>query len=306
MTSSLPIISVCMISRYGYFLVNASHLEPRWLFITDASYFRSNDAPKQSHMIGRNVHLRTVVKEPPGGILWSTSTAAQRVLSFEGCGTRCSVSNLSRLPMCMHPSDTHTYSSVIHIFSERYLFLLRPAWTDIYSGVYVLQNGTCSRGDVCTYSHGVFECWLHPSKYKTQVRQGPTRSIPCTSTCLKCTRAYSRALFACYSLHSLFFHVRFIFSVKYIHDYRPYLLSFAFHNQFNARAPKRVAVRSYETWAAATATCFGCRNCSFVIYLLSLCCLLFCLLLFLHRVVSSRRHAQSSLFRYVPNTCQMF
>lgn len=32
-----------------------------------------------------------------------------------------------------------------------------------------MQTGTCSRGDLCPYAHGVFECWLHPSKYKTQV-----------------------------------------------------------------------------------------------------------------------------------------
>lgn len=36
----------------------------------------------------------------------------------------------------------------------------------------MLQNGTCSRGDLCPYAHGVFECWLHPSKYKTQVHFG--------------------------------------------------------------------------------------------------------------------------------------
>ena len=30
-------------------------------------------------------------------------------------------------------------------------------------------QGTCKRGDACTYAHGVFECWLHPSRYRTQV-----------------------------------------------------------------------------------------------------------------------------------------
>ena len=33
-----------------------------------------------------------------------------------------------------------------------------------------LQTGVCRRGDACPYSHGVFECWLHPSRYRTQVR----------------------------------------------------------------------------------------------------------------------------------------
>ena len=34
----------------------------------------------------------------------------------------------------------------------------------------LLQTGVCRRGDACPYSHGVFECWLHPSRYRTQVR----------------------------------------------------------------------------------------------------------------------------------------
>lgn len=34
------------------------------------------------------------------------------------------------------------------------------------------QNGCCRRGDACPFAHGVFECWLHPSRYRTQVRDG--------------------------------------------------------------------------------------------------------------------------------------
>jgi hypothetical protein len=34
--------------------------------------------------------------------------------------------------------------------------------------VFTLQ-GTCKRGDMCPYAHGVFECWLHPSRYRTQM-----------------------------------------------------------------------------------------------------------------------------------------
>ncbi|KAM7277447.1 hypothetical protein ACFE04_019313 [Oxalis oulophora] len=30
------------------------------------------------------------------------------------------------------------------------------------------RRGTCSRGDDCEFSHGVFECWLHPSRYRTE------------------------------------------------------------------------------------------------------------------------------------------
>ncbi|XP_061368207.1 zinc finger CCCH domain-containing protein 2-like [Gastrolobium bilobum] len=30
------------------------------------------------------------------------------------------------------------------------------------------RRGGCSRGDGCEYSHGVFECWLHPTRYRTE------------------------------------------------------------------------------------------------------------------------------------------
>ena len=30
------------------------------------------------------------------------------------------------------------------------------------------RKGSCRRGDGCQYAHGVFECWLHPSRYRTQ------------------------------------------------------------------------------------------------------------------------------------------
>ncbi|CAJ1978902.1 unnamed protein product [Sphenostylis stenocarpa] len=30
------------------------------------------------------------------------------------------------------------------------------------------RRGQCSRGDACEFSHGVFECWLHPSRYRTE------------------------------------------------------------------------------------------------------------------------------------------
>lgn len=30
------------------------------------------------------------------------------------------------------------------------------------------RRGSCSRGDNCEFAHGVFECWLHPSRYRTE------------------------------------------------------------------------------------------------------------------------------------------
>ncbi|XP_058189784.1 zinc finger CCCH domain-containing protein 23-like [Rhododendron vialii] len=39
-----------------------------------------------------------------------------------------------------------------------------------YSGVPCpdFRKGHCFRGDACEYAHGVFECWLHPARYRTQ------------------------------------------------------------------------------------------------------------------------------------------
>nr|GME14712.1 zinc finger CCCH domain-containing protein 20-like [Ipomoea batatas] len=30
------------------------------------------------------------------------------------------------------------------------------------------RKGQCKNGDACEYAHGVFECWLHPARYRTQ------------------------------------------------------------------------------------------------------------------------------------------
>ncbi|XP_010541453.1 PREDICTED: zinc finger CCCH domain-containing protein 66-like [Tarenaya hassleriana] len=31
------------------------------------------------------------------------------------------------------------------------------------------RKGYCCRGDSCEYAHGIFECWLHPSQYRTRL-----------------------------------------------------------------------------------------------------------------------------------------
>ncbi|KAL4301687.1 hypothetical protein GQ457_10G000910 [Hibiscus cannabinus] len=30
------------------------------------------------------------------------------------------------------------------------------------------RKGSCRKGDLCEFAHGVFECWLHPARYRTQ------------------------------------------------------------------------------------------------------------------------------------------
>ncbi|XP_042431467.1 zinc finger CCCH domain-containing protein 2-like [Zingiber officinale] len=47
-----------------------------------------------------------------------------------------------------------------------------------YSGVgcpaFRKGAGGCERGDSCEFAHGVFECWLHPDRYRTQpCKDGP-------------------------------------------------------------------------------------------------------------------------------------
>ncbi|KAL2483337.1 Zinc finger CCCH domain-containing protein 2 [Forsythia ovata] len=39
-----------------------------------------------------------------------------------------------------------------------------------YSGTVCdeFRKGHCSKGDNCEFSHGVFECWLHPMRYRTE------------------------------------------------------------------------------------------------------------------------------------------
>lgn len=42
----------------------------------------------------------------------------------------------------------------------------------LYSGAACVEfrrAGVCAAGDACPMAHGVFESWLHPSRYKTQV-----------------------------------------------------------------------------------------------------------------------------------------
>ncbi|KAL5723983.1 hypothetical protein ACHQM5_007308 [Ranunculus cassubicifolius] len=39
-----------------------------------------------------------------------------------------------------------------------------------YSGIICphFRNGSCRKGDLCEYAHGVFEYWLHPARYRTR------------------------------------------------------------------------------------------------------------------------------------------
>ncbi|KAB1219786.1 Zinc finger CCCH domain-containing protein 20 [Morella rubra] len=47
----------------------------------------------------------------------------------------------------------------------------------LYSGTACpdFRRGSCKKGDSCEFAHGVFECWLHPARYRTQpCKDGPS------------------------------------------------------------------------------------------------------------------------------------
>uniref|UniRef100_A0A803KP62 C3H1-type domain-containing protein n=1 Tax=Chenopodium quinoa TaxID=63459 RepID=A0A803KP62_CHEQI len=49
------------------------------------------------------------------------------------------------------------------------------------------RSGSCSRGDECDFAHGVFECWLHPARYRTEAcKDGKS----CKRKVLLCTFSY--------------------------------------------------------------------------------------------------------------------
>ncbi|KAK4274598.1 hypothetical protein QN277_017795 [Acacia crassicarpa] len=37
------------------------------------------------------------------------------------------------------------------------------------------RHANCKKGDSCDFAHGVFECWLHPSRYRTQLCKDATK-----------------------------------------------------------------------------------------------------------------------------------
>ncbi|KFM25033.1 D-tyrosyl-tRNA(Tyr) deacylase [Auxenochlorella protothecoides] len=60
----------------------------------------------------------------------------------------------------------------------------RAPRTHDYTGIAcpdMKRNNSCPRGDRCPYSHNVFEYWLHPTRYRTQLcNDGPAcRRRPC-------------------------------------------------------------------------------------------------------------------------------
>ncbi|KAL0372157.1 UNVERIFIED_CONTAM: Zinc finger CCCH domain-containing protein 49 [Sesamum calycinum] len=60
------------------------------------------------------------------------------------------------------------------------------------------RRGACKRGDACEYAHGVFECWLHPARYRTQpCKDGSTAGgASASSLTLRSSSEFCRTLLA--------------------------------------------------------------------------------------------------------------
>ncbi|XP_027355694.1 zinc finger CCCH domain-containing protein 20-like [Abrus precatorius] len=103
-------------------------------------------------------------------------------------------------PFSSNALETHALAEVFDLFStdqfRMYQFKVRECprgrshdWTECpyahpaekarrrdprkyhYSGTACpdYRKGNCKKGDTCQFAHGVFECWLHPSRYRTQL-----------------------------------------------------------------------------------------------------------------------------------------
>ena len=86
-----------------------------------------------------------------------------------------------KVDACPHTDCLHDTSSCPYVHPGEKSKRRNP-------GVYMYQpvpcphfrKGNCKKGDACPLSHGVFECWLHPSKYRTQLcteGSGCTRNL---------------------------------------------------------------------------------------------------------------------------------
>lgn len=84
---------------------------------------------------------------------------------------------------CLHDTDVCPYTHPGEKSKRRNpgVFMYQPVPCPHF------RKGNCKKGDTCPLSHGVFECWLHPSKYRTQL----------------CTEGSSCTRNLCFFAHSL-------------------------------------------------------------------------------------------------------
>ena len=60
----------------------------------------------------------------------------------------------------------------LHTVERRHILVARPLMVRHPHAGFNLKlselQGTCKRGELCPFAHGVFEAWLHPARYRTQ------------------------------------------------------------------------------------------------------------------------------------------
>ncbi|KAE8682644.1 Zinc finger CCCH domain-containing protein 49 [Hibiscus syriacus] len=158
-------------------------------------------------MIGETIRLNPTIRIPSGDTLdYSTDSFASFSFNRSNApNSPCPVDYLASLHRCL-PSNDYESDSLnedsdfpVDAFScdnfRLYEFKVRRCargrshdWTECpyahpgekarrrdprkfhYSGTACpdFRNGNCERGDSCEFAHGVFECWLHPARYRTQ------------------------------------------------------------------------------------------------------------------------------------------
>lgn len=109
---------------------------------------RSPAAARSTLTTGGLARLRTPRRMPAAGTRASSATARLHAPSTK----RWALHTVARRGQCS--PEGH-----------------RPRLFESCSGSFTPRfwQGFCVRGDTCLFSHGVFEGWLHPSRYRTQL-----------------------------------------------------------------------------------------------------------------------------------------
>ncbi|KAK8679494.1 hypothetical protein V6N13_144943 [Hibiscus sabdariffa] len=154
-------------------------------------------------MIGESIRLNPTIRIPAGNLFEYPMDSFQSVNfnSSNAPNSPCPGDYLACLPSNGYESDSLSEDSDLpaDAFScdhfRMYEFKVRRCargrshdWTECpyahpgekarrrdprkfhYSGTACpdFRKGNCKRGDSCEFAHGVFECWLHPTRYRTQ------------------------------------------------------------------------------------------------------------------------------------------
>ena len=118
------------------------------------------------------LHRRRLPRLPKGvrNILFASLPVSQdsffRSVGCQACCCRSAVNRLPKNQTCC-----------------RLIWVCIPHWKTNSSENATVVQGTCKRGELCPFAHGVFEAWLHPARYRTQLcRDGSACERPSASS----------------------------------------------------------------------------------------------------------------------------